>query len=207
MALNETQNASQAEKDGNDMAPSSNSNGSWTEQGTDTSTSKKRKLPPFFDHFTVRELKILLRCSVALWVASLFLFIDPVLETFGQATFFAAIAVLFLPPSGVVLAFLFGGFTEILGMALGWAWGVITQKAALATRPASVTLARESMLGQQAQATGTSATVLIFNGFMLDTRVTVTYFSMIGLFIYLMVGQESARLGTKRLTLYRRDYV
>lgn len=116
---------------------------------------QKRKLPPFLDHFNIRDLKILFRCSVAFWVSSLFIFIDSVLSTFGQAAFFACIAVLFLPPNGVVSIFLLGGFTEILGMGLGWGWGVIAQKAALATRPAAETNAKLQSLVQEAEAAQT----------------------------------------------------
>jgi len=88
------------------------------------------------------------------------------------------------------------GLTMILGMCLGWAWGIISMKAALATRPAAQTQARLALLGATAQvnvpnaeqASGQSAytQVLIFEGFMLDTRVVITYFCMIGLFIYLV---------------------
>jgi len=70
-------------------------------------------------------------------------------------------------------------------------------KAALATRPQAETNARLAQLGQEAsrnttnveQASGQSAyaQVLLLDGFMLDTRVTVTYFCMLGLFIYLVV--------------------
>jgi len=69
-------------------------------------------------------------------------------------------------------------------------------KAALATRPAAETNARLAQLAAQAtrqqmnteQTTGQSTytQVLIFEGFMLDTRVTITYFCMICLFIYLV---------------------
>ena len=81
----------------------------------------------------------------------------------------------------------------IIGMALAWAWGVIAMKAALATRPQAETLAREQLLGQEAVRSANStaypaASVLLYNGFMLDTRVTVTYFCMLGLFVYLMVS-------------------
>jgi hypothetical protein len=106
-------------------------------QKTDTSTTKtaqgsnnKRKLPPFLDHFNARDLKTLFRCSVAFWLVSLFIVIEPLLKTFGNATFFACIVVVFLPPSGVVLVFLLGAFTMILGMGLAWAWGVIAMKTA-----------------------------------------------------------------------------
>lgn len=104
---------------------------------------------------------------------------------------------LILPPTGILLTYLLGGITLLLGMALGWAWGVISMKAALATRPAAETNARLAQLVATAQrhiqnpeqASGQSmyTQVLIFEGFMLDTRVTVTYFCMLGFFIYFMV--------------------
>jgi Putative ER transporter, 6TM, N-terminal len=49
---------------------------------------KNRKLPAWLDHFNVKDLKTLFKCSVAVWIATIFIFIDPVLATFGQATFF-----------------------------------------------------------------------------------------------------------------------
>jgi hypothetical protein len=52
-------------------------------------TVKKRRLPPFLDHFNARELKILFRCWVAAWVASLLFLITPSLSSLGTATFFA----------------------------------------------------------------------------------------------------------------------
>lgn len=84
-------------------------------------------------------------------------------------------------------------------MATGWAWGVITMKAALAARPAADTQARLQALGQQAysQANSTGQTVavveseLIYSGFMLDARVTAVYYCMICLLIYLLVGFET----------------
>lgn len=164
-------------------------------QDSDTETKKgkkKKKLPPFLDHFNARDLKILFRCSVAFWVSSLFIFIEPTLQAFGAAAFFGCIVTLFLPPSGVIFVFLLGGFTMLAGMGLGWSWGVITEKAALATRPAAQTLARTQQLGLEAQRTGTSAQILVFDGFMLDNRVTVTYFCMLLFFIYLMARLRMA---------------
>lgn len=81
----------------------------------------------------------------------------------------------------------------ILGMALAWAWGVITMKAAFATRPAAETMARLQLLQQESVRLANStayppASVLVYEGFMLDTRVSVTFFCMMGLFIYLLVG-------------------
>ncbi|KAG9964541.1 hypothetical protein KCU61_g2774, partial [Aureobasidium melanogenum] len=167
------------------------------------SQKQKKKLPPFFDHFNARDLKILFRCSVAFWVASLLIVIEPTLKTFGNATFFSCITIMFLPPSGVVLVFILGGFTMILGMALAWAWGVIAMKAAQATRPQTETLARLQALGiQAAKNTGATtyspASVLVYDGFMLDTRITVTFFCMLCLFVYLMAR---LRIKVPKLTL------
>lgn len=49
----------------------------------------RRKLPAWLDHFNARDLKVLFRCSVAAWVASLLIFIGPSLHEIGTATFFA----------------------------------------------------------------------------------------------------------------------
>lgn len=49
----------------------------------------RRKLPGWLDHFNARDLKVLFRCSVAAWVASLLIFINPSLHQIGTATFFA----------------------------------------------------------------------------------------------------------------------
>lgn len=93
---------------------------------------------------------------------------------------------------------LLAGVTICLGVCLGWAWGVITSKAALATRPQADLNARytelQQMIAQNTTAFGqpsgqtTYAQLAIYNGFMLDTRVTITYFCMTSLFIYLMVS-------------------
>ncbi|PSK56058.1 hypothetical protein B9Z65_4936 [Elsinoe australis] len=148
-------------------------------------------------HFNARELKTLFRCSVAFWVASLLIFIQSTLQAFGSAVFFACIVTAILPPSGVVMVFVFGGLTMIVGVTLAWAWGVIAMKAALAARPALITNARLQALAQYVSS-GNSAQIAIYNGFMLDTRVTVTFFCIIGIMIYLM-----ARLRAKvpKLTL------
>jgi hypothetical protein len=108
--------------------------------------------------------------------------------------------VLFInPPSGILFIFILGTLTLLIGMALAWAWGVITMKAALAARPQTETLARLQMLGQeaarQANATGQSAaslqSQLVYDGFMLDARVSVIYFVMTCVFIYFLVRLPS----------------
>ena len=157
---------------------------------------KKKGLPPWLDHFNAKDLKSLLKCAVAVWIATLFLLINPILNEYGQAAFFGCILLLIVPCNGIVFIHVMGGLTMVTGMMLGWAWGVITMKAALSTRPQAETNARLAQLAAQAtrmqsntqQATGQSqyTQVLIFEGFMLDTRVSVTYFCMVGLFVYLV---------------------
>jgi len=101
-----------------------------------------------------------------------------------------------VPPTGIVFIFILGALTLILGMATGWAWGVITMKAALAARPAAETQARLQALGQQAysQANSTGQAVavveeeLLYSGFMLDARVTAVYYCLICLMVYLLVS-------------------
>lgn len=100
-------------------------------------------------------------------------------------------------------------FTILVGMALAWAWGVITMKAALAARPQADTNARLALLQQGAsqnttyvrQLSGQTAyaEVLVFEGFMLDARVVAVYFCMICPFIYLLVKSVTLALRTRPL--------
>lgn len=89
------------------------------------------------------------------------------------------------------------GISICLGVAFGWVWGVITMKAALASRPDEDLQAQYAKL-QQAISQGTiqdsgptpALQVAIYDGFLLDTRVTLVYFCMVGLFIYLVVSHR-----------------
>lgn len=101
-----------------------------------------------------------------------------------------------VPPTGIVFVFILGALTLVVGIALGWAWGVISMKAALAARPAAETQAKLQSLGQfaynQANATGQPVAAvqqeLVYNGWMLDTRVSAIYFCMICFMIYLLAS-------------------
>lgn len=159
-------------------------------------TKRRRHLPSWLDHFNSQDLKVLFRCWAATWIASLLMFIGPTLHTIGTETFFTCIVLFILPPSGILLVFILGQMTLLLGMSLAWAWGVIVMKAALAARPASETQAQMAALQQQAanqanasgQSIASEMQVLVLNGFMLDARVTTVFFVLICLFIYLMVS-------------------
>lgn len=101
-----------------------------------------------------------------------------------------------VPPSGILFIFVLGSLTLVIGMALGWAWGVIAMKAALAARPAADTEAKLHALGQAAYAQSKSTgqpvalveQLLIYQGWMLDARVTAVYFCFGGLLIYFLVS-------------------
>ncbi|KAH8696737.1 hypothetical protein BGW36DRAFT_297410 [Talaromyces proteolyticus] len=151
-------------------------------------------LPAFLDHFNARDLKVFFRCWVAAWVACLLFIINPSLRSLGTATFFACMVQFMLPPSGIVSIYLLGSLTLLMGMFLAWGWGVIVMKAALAARPTAETQARYASLQQaakaQANATGISpvaaAQILIYEGYMLDVRVTVVTYCLVCTFIYLL---------------------
>ena len=170
--------------------------------------SKTKRLPNWLDHFNLRDLKILFKCSAAAWILTLLIVIDPTLKAIGQATFFGIIVIFIVPPSGVAFIGLMAGITVVLGVCLGWAWGVITMKAALATRPAAdlqqqyaaVQAAASGNTTNNLQASGqtTYQQIAIYDGYLLDTRVTLTYFCMMGLFIYLMAR---IRVAAPKLTL------
>ncbi|KAF7561096.1 hypothetical protein G7046_g3044 [Stylonectria norvegica] len=158
-----------------------------------------RKLPPWLDHFNAKDLKKLFRCCLAVWLMTLLILINPTLRVLGQATFLGiclwltrpSIVLFIAPPSGILFIHLFSAITILLGLTSGWAWGVITMKAALAARPAAETKARYGALLQMAQSQNTTSPTLyvqtqIYNGYMLDTRVTLVYFGMMGVFLYLM---------------------
>ncbi|KAJ4113383.1 hypothetical protein NW765_010981 [Fusarium oxysporum] len=155
-----------------------------------------KRLPAWLDHFNAKDLKILFKCSLAVWILTLFIYISDTLRVLGQSAFFGCVVLFIMPPSGVVFIHFAAGVMICVGLALGWAWGVITMKAALATRPLADLQQRYAELQQsmpqnttnvdQASGQATYQQIAIYEGFMLDTRVSVTYFCMMGLFVYLM---------------------
>lgn len=89
------------------------------------------------------------------------------------------------------------GISICVGVAVGRVWGVITMKAAFATRPdedlqAQYAKLQQSILQGDIQASGTTpaSQVALYEGFFLDTRVSICAFCMISLFIYLMMSRK-----------------
>lgn len=73
----------------NDASPATSADNSAMPSKVASESRTRRKLPGWLDHFNARDLKILFRCTVAAWVASLLIFIEPSLRVIGTATFFA----------------------------------------------------------------------------------------------------------------------
>lgn len=157
---------------------------------------KTRNLPQWLDHFNRRDLTTTLRCTIAVWVASLLMFINPSLQRFGQSTFLAGIVIYIMPPAGNLIVNIIGSLSLLLGMCLAWVWGLATMKAAQSIRtPAELQALHDGLVQQvtaAAQALGksdnkTRAAItlkIVHDGYFLDARVTAVYFVMGCAFVY-----------------------
>lgn len=141
------------------------------------------------------------RSWVAVWVATLLIFITPVLQNINISTFFAALVLYVVPPAAILMIYILASFSLLVGMCLAWAWGLVAMKAALAARPNDVLQAQLGALkiavGQRLNETGIDPRdpkntdminyikrEFLYNGFILDARVTVVYYVMCCVFIY-----------------------
>ncbi|KAJ2968825.1 hypothetical protein NQ176_g8992 [Zarea fungicola] len=157
------------------------------------SPPKTRNLPQWLDHFNRRDLTTTLRCTIAVWVASLLMLIHPSLFRLGQTTFLASLVVYLVPPAGNIIVNIIGALSLVMGVCLAWAWGLATMKAAQSIRSPQELQALRQALQQQvvatAKATGSNDTAtialkLVHDGFMLDARISAVYFVMGCTFIY-----------------------
>ncbi|KAK0384683.1 hypothetical protein NLU13_7161 [Sarocladium strictum] len=161
---------------------------------------RKQFTSQWLDHFNAADLKVFARCWLAAWASMLLIFIQPSLEHIGSAAFFGTIVLFIVPPTGTVLIYLLAAMTLLLGMCLAWVWGLLTMKAAFAARPASTTNALLEELQKNAIAaanrTGETpqweAQILIHQGALFDTRVTVIFYVMGCVFIYALCRLRSA---------------
>ena len=171
-----------------------------SEQSKEQASRSRQKLPQWLDHFNADDLKSVLRCWVALWVMSLLIFIQPALSHIGIATFLGMIVLFIAPPAGTVLIYLLAALSLLLGMCLAWCWGLLTMKAAFSLRSDAFTQNRLGQLQEQAvaaanrtgQAPAAEALIIVHEGIMLDTRVTVIFYVMGCLFIYALARLRCA---------------
>lgn len=80
---------------------------------------KRLHLPAWLDQFNVRDLKVLFRCWIAAWTASLLVFIGPALHKIGIATFFAALVLYIVPPGGILSVYLLASLSLLLESSQG----------------------------------------------------------------------------------------
>jgi hypothetical protein len=50
-------------------------------------SSTGKKLPSWLDHFNAKDIKRLFKCSLAVWLMTLLMLIEPTLIAIGRATF------------------------------------------------------------------------------------------------------------------------
>ncbi|EED12637.1 conserved hypothetical protein [Talaromyces stipitatus ATCC 10500] len=120
--------------------------------------------------------------------------IHPSLRNIGQASFFMIMVQAMCPPAGIETIFIFMAISIWLGMLLAWGWGVIVMKAAYAARPASVYQAQlqhmQQVATQRANQSGlpvaTEARALVYEGYMLDARVSAVFLVLGILFVYVI---------------------
>lgn len=167
-------------------------------------------LPSWLDHFNIHDLKLVFRCWVATWAATVLIFIHPVLQTIGVSTFFGSLLLYIVPPATIVFVYILAQFSLLFGMCLAWAWGLATMRAAQAVRdPAEYAMklgALNNMTAQIAQSPGNTKAradivrELVYNGFVLDARVTAVYYVMGCAFIYAVARM---RMGNAKLILFQ----
>lgn len=132
-------------------------------------------------------MKTWLRCCVAL-TATLVLMVDKKTSlNMGQASFFAAIICVMLPPSLPLSLFVVAALTLMIGMLVGWAWGAAAMAASASVRNQALIVQQQRKL-QSSLVAGISPALQIqkgvFSGVFLDPRSSAVYgvFFFIGTF-------------------------
>ncbi|KAJ6255904.1 hypothetical protein Dda_9363 [Drechslerella dactyloides] len=162
----------------------------------DDTLTKSSKLPDWItEHLTWRDLKILIRCSLAAWASFLFVVIHPVLKNYGQAAFMGMLCLFINPPSVVLPFYILAATTILLGICLAWGWGSLAFVAALSQRDDALYNATYGAIRQAAVQTPNPTFYVqrqIFNGELLQTGPTVIMFTMCAIFIYFMARLQAS---------------
>ncbi|KAK6359209.1 hypothetical protein TWF696_000373 [Orbilia brochopaga] len=157
---------------------------------------EKSKLPDWIaEHLTWRDLKLLIRCSLAAWGSFLFVVINPALKNYGQAAFMGMLCLFINPPSVVLPFYILAATTILLGICLAWGWGSLAFVAALSQRNDELYNTTYNAIRQAAVQTPNPTFYVqrqIFNGELLQTGPTVILFTMCGIFIYFMARLQAS---------------
>ncbi|KAG6901993.1 hypothetical protein C0995_005793 [Termitomyces sp. Mi166 len=136
-----------------------------------------------------RVIKTWIRCCVALAASLILMVSNRTLDSMGQAGFFGTIVAVMLPPSIALSLFLLAAITLVLGMCMGWAWGVAAMAAGLSVRSEAL-LAQQQQRAQASLVDGIPQALqfqeFIFHGYFLDPRSSAVYgvFLFIGTFAF-----------------------
>ncbi|KAJ3509937.1 hypothetical protein NLJ89_g4950 [Agrocybe chaxingu] len=130
-----------------------------------------------------RMLKTWLRCCVAVCALLVLMVVPGPSLTMGQASFFAVILAVMLPPNFALSVFIMALTTLFLGMLVGWAWGSAAMAAAHAARSSSLLAQQQQKLQSSLDPNlpiGVQTQSAVWHGLFLDTRSTVVY----GVFLF-----------------------
>ncbi|KAK6504548.1 hypothetical protein TWF481_006489 [Arthrobotrys musiformis] len=161
-----------------------------------TGSKKPSALPDWVtEHLTLRDFKILVRCSIAAWASFLFVVINPVLHNFGQAAFMGMLCLFINPPSTILPLYLLAATTILLGICLAWGWGTLAFLAAMSRRDDDLYNARYNAIRQAAAGTPNPRFYVqrqIFNGELLEAGPTITMLAMCLVFVYFMARIQAS---------------
>ncbi|CAA7266340.1 unnamed protein product [Cyclocybe aegerita] len=130
-----------------------------------------------------RMLKTWLRCCATVCVLLVLMVVPGPSLTMGQASFFAVILAVMLPPNFALSVFIMALTTLFLGMLIGWAWGSAAMAAAHAARSSALLAQQQQKLQSSLDPNlpiGLQTQSAIWHGLFLDTRSTVVY----GVFLF-----------------------
>ncbi|EWC48838.1 hypothetical protein DRE_00143 [Drechslerella stenobrocha 248] len=173
--------------------------GGSTAHGVDdaaASATLLERLPDWVtEHLTVRDLKILIRCTLATWAAFLPVVINPVLKNFGQSAFIGMLALFINPPSTILPFYLFAATTIVLGICLAWGWGTLAFLAAMSQRDDVLYQSAYTAIRQAAAQSPTPALEVqrrIYAGEVLQASPAAVLFVMCCVFIYFLARLQAS---------------
>lgn len=129
--------------------------------------------------------------------ACLVLLVDEAtLTTMGQAGFFAALVSVMLPPSLALPVWTIAATTLLVGMCLGWAWGIAAMASANNVRSSARLLAAQQEMIANGVTNYIDQQIWIFHGHFLDPRSSAVYgaFLFIGAYFMGMIRAHFPKL-------------
>ncbi|KAI5832414.1 hypothetical protein K523DRAFT_344860 [Schizophyllum commune Tattone D] len=169
-----------------DSSPARSST-SASDKASNRSTTGKRLFPWLLPALKNRRtLKTWARCTIVLLAAMILLVDQDTLATMGQAGFFAALVCVMLPPNLALPLWTIAAATLLIGMCLGWAWGIAAMASANNVRSQSRLLAAQQEMIQNNVTQPLDQQIWIFHGYFLDPRSSAVYGAFLFIGAYFM---------------------